>query len=142
VNLELIKTLGADCVVDYTREDFTAREERYDIIFDTVGKTTFKECQGSLKAGGIYLNTVPTLAFFIRVLWSKWFGSKQVKFIAAGLRSPDAKTKDLRFAREMIGAGQFRAVIDRTYTLEQIAEAHRYVEKGHKKGNVVITTGQ
>ncbi len=138
-NLEWVKSLGADQMIDYTQEDFTENGKTYDIIFDTVGKRSFSECKGSLSDEGIYLATVPTPVMMLRALWTAKRGGKKVKFVAAGLRSAREKIKDLVFLTELIEAGKIKAVIDRCYPLEQIAEAHRYVEKGHKKGNVVIT---
>jgi NADPH:quinone reductase-like Zn-dependent oxidoreductase len=138
-NLEWVKSLGADQVIDYTREDFTENGKTYDIIFDTVGKRSFSECKGSLSDEGIYLATVPTPVMMLQALWTAKSGGKKVKFVAAGLRSASEKVKDLIFLTELIEAGKIKPVIDRCYSLEQIAEAHGYVEKGHKKGNVVIT---
>jgi NADPH:quinone reductase-like Zn-dependent oxidoreductase len=138
-NLELVKSLGADQVIDYTRDDFTENGKTYDIIFDTVGKCSFSECKGSLTDEGIYLATVPTPVMMVQALWTEKSGSKKVKFVAAGLRPAREKVKDLIFLTELIESGKIKAVIDRCYPLEQIAEAHRYVEQGHKKGNVVIT---
>jgi len=138
-NLEWVKSLGADQVIDYTREDFIKNGKTYDIIFDTVGKRSFSECKGSLTAEGIYLATVPTPVIMLQALWPAKSGGKKAKFVAAGLRSAREKIKDLVFLTELIEAGKIKAVIDRCYPLEQMAEAHRYVEKGHKKGNVVIT---
>ena len=138
-NLEWVKSLGADQVIDYTREDFTENGKTYDIIFDTVGKRSFSECKGSLSDDGIYLATVPTPVIMLQALWPAKSSGKKVKFAATGLRPASEKIKDLTFLTELIEAGKIKAVIDRCYPLEQIAEAHRYVEKGHKKGNVVIT---
>ena len=126
-------------MIDYTQEDFTKNSKTYDIVFDTVGKRLFSECQGSLTDEGIYLMTVPTPVIMLQALWPAKSGSKKVGFVAAGLRPAREKIKDLVFLTELIEAGKIKAVIDRSYPLEQIAEAHRYVEKGHKKGNVVIT---
>jgi NADPH:quinone reductase-like Zn-dependent oxidoreductase len=140
-NLEWVKSLGADQVIDYTQEDFTENGKTYDIIFDTVGKRSFSECKGSLTAEGIYLATVPTPMIMLQALWPARSGSKKVKFAATGLRPASEKIKDLVFLTELIEAGKLKAVIDRHYPLEQMAEAHRYVETGHKKGNVVITVG-
>lgn len=137
-NLELVRSLGADHVIDYTREDFTKNGETYDIIYDTVGKTSFAKCKGSLTGEGTYLTTVPTPGIMLRALWPVKTGRK-VRFLAAGMRPAGEKVQDLVFLREMIEAGGFKAVIDRSYPLEEMADAHRYVEKGHKKGNVVIT---
>jgi len=138
-NLEWVKSLGADQVIDYTQKDFTENDKTYDIIFDTVGKRSFSECKGSLTDEGIYLATVPTPVIMLQALWPAKSGSKKVKFAAAGLRPASEKIKDLVFLTELIEAGKIKPVIDRCYPLEQIAEAHRYVEQGHKKGNVVVT---
>ncbi len=138
-NLEWVKSLGADQVIDYTQEDFTENGKTYDIIFDTVGKCSVSECKGSLTDEGIYLTTVPTPVLMLQVLWPARSGSKKVKFAATGLRPAREKIKDLVFLKELIEAEKIKPVIDRSYPLEQIAEAHRYVEQGHKKGNVVIT---
>jgi NADPH:quinone reductase-like Zn-dependent oxidoreductase len=138
-NSEWVKSLGADHVIDYTRENFTENGKTYDIIFDTVGKRSFSECKGSLTDEGIYLATVPTPIMMLQALWPAKRGSKKVKFVAAGLRPASEKIKDLVFLTGLIEAGKIKPVIDRCYPLEQAAEAHRYVEQGHKKGNVVIT---
>lgn len=138
-NVELVKSLGADKVIDYTKEDFTKSGQTYDIIFDAVGKSSFSRCKSSLMQRGIYLSTVPTLAIILQMFWTAKVGSKRAMFAATGLRSSIEKIKDLIFLKELIEAGNIKSVLDRRYPLEQTAEAHRYVEKGHKKGNVVIT---
>jgi NADPH:quinone reductase-like Zn-dependent oxidoreductase len=138
-NLEWVKSLGADQVIDYTQEDFTENGKSYDIIFDTVGKIPFSACKGSLTDEGIYLSTVPSPIIMLRALWPAKNGSKKAKFMAAGLRPAREKIKDLVFLTKLIEAGKIKPVIDRRYPLEQTAEAHRYVDQGHKKGNVVIT---
>jgi len=138
-NLELVKSLGADHVIDYTEEDFTQSGQTYDIIFDAVAKSSFSRCKSSLMDGGIYLTTVPTPATMLQRFWTSIVGSKKVAFAATGLRPARDKAKDLAFIRELVESGKIKAVIDRRYPLEQMAEAHRYVEKGHKKGDVVIT---
>jgi NADPH:quinone reductase-like Zn-dependent oxidoreductase len=138
-NVELVKSLGADKVIDYTKEDFTQSGHTYDIIFDAVGKSSFSRCKSSLKRGGIYLTTVPTPEILLRRIWPSKGSSKRAGFTATGLRPASEKAKDLRLIKELIEAGKIEAVIDRQYPLEQMVEAHRYVEKGHKKGNVVIT---
>lgn len=139
INLEWVKSLGADQVIDYTRENFTENGKTYDIIFDTIGKIPFSACKGSLTDEGIYLSTVPTPEIMLQALWTAKSGGKKVRFAAAGLRPASEKIKDLVFLTRLIEAGEIKPVIDRCYPLEQIAEAHRYVEQGHKKGNVVIT---
>jgi NADPH:quinone reductase-like Zn-dependent oxidoreductase len=138
-NLEWVSSLGADQVIDYTQEDFTESGKTYDIIFDTVGKLSFSECKGSLTDEGIYLSTVPTPEIMLQALLTAKGRSKKVKFAAAGLRPASEKIKDLDFLTTLIEAELLKPVIDSCYPLEQTAEAHRYVEQGHKKGNVVIT---
>ena len=138
-NLELVTSLGADNVIDYTKEDFTQSGETYDIIFDAVGKSSFSRCKSSLKQRGIYLTTAPWLTNLLQTLWTSKIGSKKAIFAATGMRPSSEKVEDLIFLKELIEAGKIKSVIDRRYPLEQIAEAHRYVDKGHKKGNVVIT---
>jgi NADPH:quinone reductase-like Zn-dependent oxidoreductase len=141
-NLELVKSLGADKVIDYTKEDFTQNGETYDVIYDTydtVIKNSFSRCKDSLTQRGVYLSAVPTLTILFQMLWTSKIGSKKVKFSATGLRPVAERLTFLKELIELIEAGKIKPVIDRRYPLEQIAEAHRYVEKGHKKGNVVIT---
>jgi NADPH:quinone reductase-like Zn-dependent oxidoreductase len=138
-NLEMVKSLGADKVIDYTKEDFTKSGQTYDIIFDAVGKSTFSRCKNSLKKNGIYLFAGFSIILLLQMLWTSRIGSKKAIFAATGMRSTTEKNKDLIFLKELIEAGKIKTVIDRSYPLDQTAEAHRYVEKGHKKGNVVIT---
>jgi len=135
-NLEMVKSLGADKVIDYTNEDYTKSGETCDIIFDTVAKTSFSHAKRSLKQRGVYLATFPTPAIILQMLWTSIVGSKKV----INATSPDSK-EDLIFLKELIEAGKIKSVIDKRFPLEQIVEAHSYVEKGHKKGNVVITVG-
>ncbi|UCG83495.1 MAG: NAD(P)-dependent alcohol dehydrogenase [Dehalococcoidia bacterium] len=138
-NLELVKSLGADKVIDYTKENFIKTGETYDIIFDAVSKSSFSRCKGSLTQKGIYLATVPGLAILLQMVWTSKIGSKKAKFSATGLRPVPERLIFLKELIKLIEAGKIKTVIDRRYPLEQIVEAHRYVEKGHKKGNVVIT---
>jgi NADPH:quinone reductase-like Zn-dependent oxidoreductase len=135
-NIELVKSLGADKVIDYTKEDFTKNGETYDIIFDVVSKSSFSRCKSSLKQNGRYIVTIKGLVPVVQTLWTRVAGNKRVIFTW----SID-KAEALIFLRELIEAGKFKAVIDRCYTLEQVAEAHQFIEKGHKKGSVVITVG-
>jgi NADPH:quinone reductase-like Zn-dependent oxidoreductase len=138
-NLEMVKALGADEVIDYTQEDFTTIGRTFDIIFDTVARRSFAARKDSLTDEGVYLTTGPALAPILQALRLTNRRGKRAKFMAAGLRRASEKVKDLVFLTELIEAGKLKAVIDRRYPLEQIVEAHRYVETGHKKGNVVIT---
>ena len=133
-NLEMVRSLGAGRVIDYTREDFTENGEIYDLIFDTVGKTSFSGCKGSLKPDGRYLLTVFGIPQLLQMLWTSMAGGRKVLCAVASERK-----EDLVFIRGLIEAGELRTVIDRRYPLEEMAEAHRYAEKGHKKGNVVVT---
>ncbi len=137
-NLEMVKSLGADNVIDYTTEDFTKNGETYDIIFDAVGKLSFSRCKSSLKENGIFLEAGIGLAIFPQILLTSIIGGKKAKIATTGLRPASERTKDLIFLKELIETGKIKPVIDRRYPLEQIAEAHRYVDKGHKKGNVAI----
>ena len=143
-NLDLVKSLGADHVIDYTKEDFAARKrveqngQNYDVIFDTVGKRSFSQCKESLTAEGLYLES-GNAATIWPMLWTSLFGRKKAVLLASYVRSASAIRKDLVALKELIEAGKIQAVIDRRYPLEQTAEAHRYVETGRKKGNVVIT---
>ena len=138
-NLELVKSLGANKVIDYTKEDFTKSGQTYDIIFDTVGKSSFSRSKSSLKQRGVYLEAALTPAILPQMLWTSKIDSKKAMIAFTGLRPASERTKDLILLKGLIEVGKIKSVIDRRYPLEQIAEAHRYVEKGHKKGNVVIT---
>jgi NADPH:quinone reductase-like Zn-dependent oxidoreductase len=133
-NLELVKSLGADRVIDYTQEDFTKNGQTYHVIFDAVGKHSFKRSQGSLEPGGMYL---PTDGFenLVLALWTPRFGDKKVVF-----QIPPRQTKqDVLFLKQLVEAGKFRPVIDRAYALEDVVGATRYVETEQKTGNVVLT---
>ncbi len=133
-NLELMKSLGSDRVMDYTQEDFTKNGETYDFIFDAVGKHSFKRSKGSLKPGGKYLATDGLGNLFLG-LWTSRFGDKKVVFQIP----PRYAKKDVAFIKELIDAGKYRAVIDRCYPLAEVVEATRYVETEQKTGNVVLT---
>ncbi len=135
-NLDMVKSLGADQVIDYTKEDFTQNGETYDVIFDVASKSSFSRCKSSLKQGGLYLATVPSIATMLQMMWTSGVGSKKVKSGGA-----EVSVNNIVFLKELIEAGKIKPVIDRCYPLEQTTEAFRYVEKGHKQGNVVITVG-
>jgi len=132
--LDMLRSIGANHVIDYTKEDFTKSGQTYDVIFDKVGKSSFSGSIRSLKQNGQYLIRDPGLLQTVRGRWTSMTSSKKVILVPA---SP--KKEDLIFLKELIEAGKIKSIIDRRYPLEQIAEAHSYVEKGRKKGNVVIT---
>jgi NADPH:quinone reductase-like Zn-dependent oxidoreductase len=132
-NLELVRSLGADEVVDYTQEDFTQNGETYDVIFDAVGKHSFRRCRGSLKPGGIYVATDG----FHNVFWALWTSRIGDKRAALGIAK--YMKRDVLFLKELIEAGEYQAVIDRSYALEDVVDAARYVETQQKTGNVVLT---
>jgi NADPH:quinone reductase-like Zn-dependent oxidoreductase len=133
-NLELVKSLGADEVIDYTVEDFTRNGQMYDVIFDAVGKQSFKSCKGSLNHGGVYVATDHFINLALH--WSTAImGDKRVLFPIP----PRYTKKDIVFLKGLMETGDYRAVIDRSYPLEEVVEATRYVETQQKTGNVVLT---
>ena len=131
-NLEIVRSLGADRVIDYTREDFTKNGETYDVIFDAVGKHSIKRSRDSLN-GGIYLAT-DGLQNLFWAIWIPRFADKKVLFSIP----PRYAKEDVLFLKELIEAGKYRAVIDRTYAMEDVIDAARYVETEQKTGNVVL----
>ncbi|MDQ2691693.1 MAG: NAD(P)-dependent alcohol dehydrogenase [Chloroflexota bacterium] len=133
VKLEMVRSIGADHVIDFTRENFTKNGQTYDVIFDTIGKSPFPGSLRSLKENGTYLNANPGLFGGARMRWALKNSNKRVIPWSAGYT-----TQNLLALTELIEAGILRPVIDRSYPLEQAAEAHRYVDTGNKKGNVVI----
>jgi len=133
-NVELVRSLGATQVIDYTKEDFTRNGETYDVIVDTVGTAPFSRSKDSLREGGRLLLVLSGLPDMLQIPWVSMTSSKKI------IAGPAAgRVEDLRFLAELAQAGEFRPVIDRRYPFEQIAEAHRYVDTGRKKGNVIIT---
>ncbi|MBT3275041.1 MAG: NAD(P)-dependent alcohol dehydrogenase [Spirochaetales bacterium] len=132
--LDMLSSIGSDYVVDYMTEDYTQSGESYDIVFDVVGKSSFSGCLGLLKEKGVYLLANPRLPHITRGIWTNLRSSNKVIFEAAS-----SNGEDLVFLRELIEDGKIISVIDRTYPLEQIVEAHQYIETGRKSGNVVIT---
>jgi NADPH:quinone reductase-like Zn-dependent oxidoreductase len=136
-HVELVRSLGADEVVDYTKEDFTRNGQTYDVIFDSVGKHSFRRSRNSLKPGGIFLVT-DGYANFALAAWTWKIGDKRVVWDIP----PRYRKQDVVVFKELIEAGEYRAVVDRTYPLEQVVEATRYVETGQKTGNVVLTVGE
>jgi NADPH:quinone reductase-like Zn-dependent oxidoreductase len=135
--LEFVQSLGADQVIDYTREDFTRNGEVYDLIFDVLGRSSFARCKRSLSPNGVYLLASFKMKPLFQMLWTSITGSRKKVICALA----NEKLKDLIFIKELVEAGKIKATIDKCYPLEQAAEAHRYVENGQKRGNVVISMG-
>lgn len=133
-NVELVRSLGADKVIDYTRDDFTRNGNTYDLIFDVVGSTTFDRCRNSLKPNGVFLQNIMELTDIVRALWTSIASRKKIK---GGVAINNLQR--MNSIVELVRAGKLKPVIDRSYPLERISEAFKYVEQGHKKGNVVIT---
>jgi NADPH:quinone reductase-like Zn-dependent oxidoreductase len=135
-NVELVRSLGADEVVDYQREDFAKRGETYDLVFDAVGKHSFRRCRRALNPGGTFMTTDGGFMWHVPLLWlaTKWIGDKRVK---AGIAR--YKKEDVLLLKELIEDGKYRPVIDRRYPLEDVVEATEYVETQQKTGNVVLT---
>jgi NADPH:quinone reductase-like Zn-dependent oxidoreductase len=138
-NVELVRSLGADEVLDYLQEDFTKNGKTYDAIFDAVGKQSFRRIRGSLKRGGLFFDTDPGFMWHLPLLAlvTRWVGDKKARLLIARFTK-----KDLAFLKALIEAGNYRAVIDRRYPLEDVVEATRYVETGQKAGNVVLTVSR
>jgi NADPH:quinone reductase-like Zn-dependent oxidoreductase len=138
--LDMLRSIGADQVIDYKREDFTRRRDRYDVIFDVIGKSSVGRGAQLLTPNGLYLMGNPSMPARMRGRWMAMTSSKQVVHWAS--RSASEHAEEVNFLKELIEAGRIKAVIDKCYPLEQIAEAHKYVDAGHKKGHVVITVGE
>jgi NADPH:quinone reductase-like Zn-dependent oxidoreductase len=135
-NLDLVRSLGPDRVIDYTKEDFTRDGQRYDVIFDAVGKVSFRRCRSSLNPGGIFLPTDGPE----NLLWAVWSWMSRSRGKRVVFQIPPRLTKaDVLFLKELVESGEYRPVIDRRYPLEEVKEATRYVETERKIGNVVIT---
>ena len=132
--LELVKSLGADKVIDYTKEDFTQNGETYDLIFDILGRSSFSKLKRSLKPNGIYLLASFKTKALLQMLWTSLTGSKQKVICAFANETPES----LAFVKKLVEEGKIKAIVDKSFPMEQAAEAHRYVEQGRKQGNVVI----
>jgi len=137
-NVDMVKSLGADQVIDYTLSDFTKNSQTYDIIYDTVGKSSFSRCKASLSRNGVYLSPVLSLPLLLQMLLTAKFGSKKAKFSATGIRPTTELRLLLDELKEKIEAGKIKSIIDRRYCIDQVAEAHRYIDTGRKKGNVIL----
>ena len=136
-HLELVRSLSADRVIDRTRDDFTLPRDEYDVIFDAVGKSSFRRCRHALVAGGSYLTTVPSWAIMVQQLTSK-IGRRRAVIMFTGLRKDADKVPDLEYLATLAAAGGFRPPIERAVPLADIAEAHRIVDTGHKAGSVIV----
>lgn len=138
-NVEMVHSLGADKVIDYKMTDFTKNGKTYDIIYDTVGKSSFSKAKDSLTSKGIYLSPVLDFFLLLQVIKTSIFGTKKAMFDATGIRPVSELRILLQELKELLEKGKLKTVIDKRYSLDQIAEAHRYVDTGRKKGNVVIS---
>jgi NADPH:quinone reductase-like Zn-dependent oxidoreductase len=138
-NIDLVKSLGADHVIDYTQADFTKNGVQYDVIFDTVSKRTFSECKNALTPKGVFMPTVFNGTLFFQLMWTSIIGGKKVKSSSTGLLPAKERIIYLMEIKELLKTGKIKTIMDAHYPLSQMAAAHAYVEKGHKKGNLVIT---
>lgn len=141
-NIKMIKSLGVEKVIDYTKDDFTQEDIKYDIIFDTVAKKSLSQCKNSLSENGIYLTTFPTLKVLLKGVFQSKNKGKRAFFIATGMKPSNEKIDNLQIISELMKSNKMKAVISKRYSMEDIAEAHRYVETGHKKGNAIINICQ
>ncbi|MEB3216032.1 MAG: NAD(P)-dependent alcohol dehydrogenase [Nostocales cyanobacterium 94392] len=132
-NIDFVKSLGADFLIDYTQQDFTQNQRQYDIILDAVGKQTFDNCKKVLKSNGVYVTTLPNLQNIMAIAFTSLFGNQKAKFILA-----QPNTADLLYLNELIETGKLRVVIDCTYPLQELAAAHTYSESERAKGKIVI----
>jgi len=138
-NLDMVRDLGAHQVIDYTKVDFTRTGQHFDIVYDTVGKSSFARCKKILTPDGVYLSPVLSGTLLLQMLRTSVFSRKKAKFSATGILPIADLRKMLIDLRQLLAAGYLTPVVDRRYQLAQIAEAHRYVDTGHKRGNVVVT---
>ena len=134
----LVKSLGAHYVIDYNREDFTKSGKTYDIIYDTIGKSSFSKSKSALKENGSYISPVLKFSLLIQMITTAIFGKKKAKFAASGLKSDGELKILLEQLVHIFRAGKLKTIIDRQFPLEKAAQAHQYIAKGHKKGNVVL----
>ncbi|MBN1820072.1 MAG: NAD(P)-dependent alcohol dehydrogenase, partial [Prolixibacteraceae bacterium] len=137
-NVGLVKSLGADFVIDYTKKDFTKVKETYDVVYDTIGKSSFSKSKNILSGSGLYVSPVLKFLLFLQMMWTSMLSKKKAKFAATGLRKDEELKSMLTELVEVFTEGHLKTVIDRQYPLEKVAEAHTYIASGHKKGNVVI----
>jgi len=141
-NAGLVKSLGACHVVDYTQEDFTRQDKKYDLIFDTLGKRSFAACKRVLTKNGTYYSPVLKISLLVQMLYTRYFSSRKAVFEATGLLSDEQLRCLLAEVLELQQAGKLRTVIDRQYPLARLSEAHQYIDSGHKKGNITIINSE
>jgi len=137
-HVRLVRKLGAESVLDYTRTDFTRAGRSYDVIFDVAGTSSFGRCRRVLNRGGVYLTTAPSPAIFAQMPWTARFGSRRAVVAFTGLRSASEKREDLLVIKELAEASALTPVVGACYPLARIADAHRHVDAGHKKGSIVV----
>ncbi len=137
-NKALVKDLGADDVLDYTKNELEKSTEKFDVIFDTVGKLSFSKTAKHLRPTGVFLTPVLNLSAIFTMLFISPFSKKKLKFAATGLRKPEQQMRDLLVVRDLLNSQKLTTIIDRVYTLDQIQEAHQYVDSGRKRGNVIL----
>lgn len=140
-NIEMVKSLGADHVIDYTHQDFTQNAGTYDIIFDTVGKSSFSKSKRALTPNGVYLSPVLNFRLLLQMMWTSKLSKKKARFSATGMLPAAERLMFLKELKRLFKSGKIKSIIDRRYPLEDIVEAHRYVDTGRKRGNVVISIG-
>lgn len=139
-NTGLVKSLGADEAIDYQQKDFTRTNNKYDYVYDTIGKSSFSECKAILSEKGVYLSPVLKFALLLQMIKTSLYGQKKARFEATGANKEEKLRQMLAAVLEIYKAGKLKTIIDRQFPLEKVAEAHRYIDAGHKKGNVVIIT--
>ncbi|MFC7029273.1 NAD(P)-dependent alcohol dehydrogenase [Halomicroarcula sp. GCM10025710] len=138
-NVDLVRSLGADAVVDYTTTDAAETGETYDVIFDAVGKGSFAQFVDTLNPGGLYMTTVPSVGVLFDIVRTRVGSDRRAVFAATGMKPAGVRKRYLEELRGLLDAGEIRSVIGRRYPLAEIAEAHRYVDTGHKRGTAIVT---
>ncbi|HEY9177448.1 MAG TPA: NAD(P)-dependent alcohol dehydrogenase, partial [Flavipsychrobacter sp.] len=141
-NVELVRSLGADHVIDYKTTDFTEAGRLYDVIYDTVGKSSFAACKKILTGTGVYMSPVLGLKLLRQMMMNPLRGGKKAKFDATGLKPAMAIRNMLRELEGMMANGKYNPVIERRYKMEEVVDAHRYIDTGHKRGNIVLSIAQ
>ena len=139
-NTGLARSLGADEVIDYQQKDFTKGDRKYDYVYDTIGKSSFSACKDILSEKGVYLSPVMKFPLLLQMIKTSLFGQKKAKFEATGANKEEKLRYLLSEVLDIYKEGRLKTIIDRQFPLEKVAEAHRYIDSGHKKGNVVIVT--